>query len=200
MDRAIEKKKGMALVFSKKALPYWGGGLLLCLIGYILIRDNVSTLRVNAETLSINKVMKGEFNDYIRISGQVQPMTTIQLSPLETGVVKEIFMEEGSHVKAGDKILRLTNENLDMQILNSEADLAEKENILRNTMISMEQQRLSVNQEMLQLEMEVRRAATGNGSKTLSQNIRIAKISLRRRPDSQRGLSESRRRLSVGKG
>ena len=120
MDRTIEKKKGMALVFSKKALPYWGGGLLLCLIGYILLRDNVSTLRVNAETLSINKVMKGEFNDYIRISGQVQPMTTIQLSPLETGVVKEIFMEEGSHVKAGDKILRLTNENLDMQILNSE--------------------------------------------------------------------------------
>ena len=60
-------------------------------------------------------------------------------------------------MKAGDKILRLANENLDMQILNSEADLAEKENLLRNTMISMEQQRLSVNQEMLQLEMEVRR-------------------------------------------
>lgn len=157
MDRQIEKKKGIALVFSKKALPYWGGGLLLCLVGYILLRDNVSTLRVNAETLSVKEVVAGEFNDYIRISGQVQPMTTIQLSPLETGVVKEIFMEEGSHVKAGDKILRLANESLDMQILNSEADLAEKENILRNTMISMEQQRLSVNQDMLQLEMEVRR-------------------------------------------
>ena len=176
MDRAIEKKKGMALVFSKKALPYWGGGLLLCLIGYILIKDNVSTLRVNAETLSINKVMEGEFNDYIRISGQVQPMTTIQLSPLETGVVKEIFMEEGSHVKAGDKILRLTNENLDMQILNSEADLAEKENILRNTMISMEQQRLSVNQEMLQLEMEVRRyRRTYESQKSLYAEDLIAK-------------------------
>ena len=176
MDRTIEKKKGMALVFSKKALPYWGGGLLLCLIGYILIKDNVSTLRVNAETLSINKVTEGEFNDYIRISGQVQPMTTIQLSPLETGVVKEIFMEEGSHVKAGDKILRLTNENLDMQILNSEADLAEKENILRNTMISMEQQRLSVNQEMLQLEMEVRRyRRTYESQKSLYAEDLIAK-------------------------
>ena len=187
MDRTIEKKKGMALVFSKKALPYWGGGLLLCLIGYILIRDNVSTLRVNAETLSINKVMEGEFNDYIRISGQVQPMTTIQLSPLETGVVKEIFMEEGSRVKAGDKILRLTNENLDMQILNSEADLAEKENLLRNTIISMEQQRLSVNQEMLQLEMEVRRYRRAYESqKSLYAEDLIAK--------------EDRRRLSASKG
>lgn len=157
MDRVIEKKKGIALAFSKKSLPYWGSAVLLVFVTYILIRDNVSTLRVDAETLSVNKVVSGEFNDYIRISGQVQPMTTIQLSPLETGVVKEIYMEEGSHVKAGDPILRLTNENLDMQILNSEADLAEKENLLRNTMISMEQQRLSVNQDMLQYEMEVRR-------------------------------------------
>ena len=67
-------------------------------------------------------------------------------------------MEEGAKVKTGDKILRLANENLDMQILNSEADLAEKENLLRNTMISMEQQRLSVNQDMLQYEMEVKRS------------------------------------------
>lgn len=158
MDRVIEKKKGIKLIFSKKSLPYWSSAILVAFVAYIFLRDNVSTLRVNAETLSINKVIKGEFNDYIRISGQVQPMTTIQLSPLETGVVKEIFIEEGSFVKAGTPILCLTNENLDMQILNSEADLAEKENILRNTMISMEQQRLSVNQDMLQYEMEVRRS------------------------------------------
>lgn len=158
MDRTIEKKKGIALAFSKKSLPYWGGVLLAGFVAYIFLRDNVSTLRVNAETISTSKVIKGEFNDYIRISGQVQPMTTIQLSPLETGVVKEIFIEEGSLVKTGTPILRLTNENLDMQILNSEADLAEKENLLRNTMISMEQQRLSVNQDMLQYEMEVRRS------------------------------------------
>lgn len=158
MDRKIEPKKGLALVFSKKALPYWGGLLLVIFIGYLLLRDNVSTLRVNSETLSIHTVTSGEFNDYIRISGQVQPMTTIQISPLETGVVQDIFIEEGAHVKAGAPILQLSNESLDMQILNSEADLAEKENILRNTLISMEQQRLSVNQEILQLTIEVRRS------------------------------------------
>ena len=84
-------------------------------------------------------------------------MTTIQISPLEGGVVEEIIREEGSQVKKGDEILRLSNENLDLQILNSEAELAEKENLLRNTMISMEQEKLSVRQEKLQLQMEVRR-------------------------------------------
>ena len=135
MDRAIEKKKGMALVFSKKALPYWGGGLLLCLIGYILLRDNVSTLRVNAETLSINKVMEGEFNDYIRISGQVQPMTTIQLSPLETGVVKEIFMEEGSN------ILRNTMISMEQQRLSVNQEMLQLEMEVRRYRRAYESQK-----------------------------------------------------------
>lgn len=159
MDRIIEKKKGIARAFTKKALPYWGGGVLLVFIVWLIFRDNASTLRVDRNMLVTGEVMKSEFSDYIRVSGQVQPMTTIQISPLEGGVVQEIRIEEGSQVKEGDVILCLSNENLDLQILNSEAELAEKENILRNTMISMEQQKLSVQQDRLQLEMEVRRTS-----------------------------------------
>ena len=145
------------MVFSKKALPFWFGAALLAFIVWLMLRDNSSTLRVNGDTLTVNEVTKGEFNDYIRISGQVLPMTTIQLTPREGGIVQEILIEEGSKVRAGDEIIRLSNDDLDMSILNSEANLAEKENILRNTMISMEQQKLNVNQEKLQLETEVRR-------------------------------------------
>lgn len=158
MDRIIEKKKGIARAFTKKALPYWGGGVLLVFIVWLIFRDNASTLRVDSSMLITGDVVKSEFSDYIRVSGQVQPMTTIQISPLEGGVVQEIRIEEGSQVKKGDIILCLSNENLDLQILNSEAELAEKENILRNTMISMEQQKLSVQQDRLQLEMEMRRS------------------------------------------
>ncbi len=157
MDKIIEKKKGIAIAFTKKALPYWFGTFLTIFILWLIMRDDASTLRVNAGTLSISEVLSGEFNDYIRVSGQVQPMTTIQISPQEGGIVQEILIEEGSKVKAGDEILRMSNDNLDLQILNSEAELAEKENLLRNTMISMEQQRLSVQQEKLQLQIEVKR-------------------------------------------
>lgn len=153
MDRKIESKKGIAQLFSKKKLPYWLGGLVVVFVAYLLLRSDLRTFH----TLTVSEVISGEFNDYIRVSGQVQPMTTIQVSPLESGVVHEIFLEEGAQVKAGDKILELKNENLDMQILNSEADLAEKENLLRNTLISMEQEKLSVHQEMLQLETDVKR-------------------------------------------
>ena len=154
MDKIIEKKKGFTAAFTKKALPYWMGAMVVVFMLWLVFRDNSSTLRVNGDTLSYGTVARGEFNDYIRVTGQVQPMTTIQISPLEGGVVQEIVTEEGSKVQKGDVILVLSNESLDLQILNSEAELAEKENLLRNTMISMEQQKLSVKQEMLQLRVE----------------------------------------------
>ncbi|MBR6520114.1 MAG: biotin/lipoyl-binding protein, partial [Paludibacteraceae bacterium] len=157
MDKIIEKKQGIARAFTLKALPYWGGILLITSLLFLLLRGNKSVLRVNPDTLTISEVIYGEFNDYIRLNGQVQPMTTIQISPLEGGVVQEIIVEEGAQVKAGDRLLVLSNDNLDLQILNSEAELAEKENILRNTLISMEQQKLSLEQERLQLSTEVQR-------------------------------------------
>ena len=157
MDRIIEKKKGIALVFSRKALPYWFGTFIAAIILWVAFRDNSSTLRINADLISIGEVQSGEFNDYIRISGQVHPMTTVQLSPRESGIVEEIVMEEGSTVKEGDVIIRLSNDDLDLEILNSEANLAEKENALRNTMIQMEQEKMQLSLTTLELQTEVKR-------------------------------------------
>lgn len=157
MDKIIEKKTGWRAAFTKKALPWWLGALLLVFVIYLIARPNNKTLRVDKDTVTISSAVKGEFNDYIRISGRVQPMTTIQLSPQEGGIVEKILIEEGSPVKAGDPILILNNDNLDLQILNSEAELAEKENILRNTQIQMEQQKLDVRQNVLEYGMQVDR-------------------------------------------
>ena len=157
MDIKLEKKKGLKAVFQKKNLPYAFAALLVVFIVWLLLRDNSSTLRVNSETVVTALVERGEFNDYVRLTGTVQPITTVQLSPLESGVVERIVHEEGTKVKRGDVILEMSNNSLSMQILQSEADLAEKQNILRNTLISMEQERLSLRQEKLQLDLEVSR-------------------------------------------
>ena len=157
MDIKSEKKKGLKAVFQKKNLPYAFAGLLVVFIVWLVFRDKSSTLRVNSETVVTALVERGEFNDYVRLTGTVQPITTVQLSPLESGVVERIVHEEGTKVKRGDVILEMSNNSLSMQILQSEADLAEKQNILRNTLISMEQERLSLRQEKLQLDLEVSR-------------------------------------------
>lgn len=165
MDIKLEKKTGWRAILQKKNIPYAVAAIFMILVVALLLRDNSSTLRVDANILTISPVEQTEFNDYVRLSGTVKPITTVQISPMESGLVERIVAEEGTMVRKGDVIVELSNNSLSMQILNSEADLAEKQNILRNTLISMEQNRLNLRQEQMQLDMEVerkRRAFTNN--------------------------------------
>ena len=157
MDRELEKKKGLKAVFRKKNIPYFAGALFLVFVLWLIFRDNSSAYRADKDMLNIVEVRQDQFHDYIRLNGQVQPITTIQVTPLEGGIVEEIRLEEGSQVKRGDVIAVLSNNNLTLSILDSEAQLAEKENILRNTMISMEQQKLELQRERNEFSMQVNR-------------------------------------------
>jgi len=92
-----------------------------------LLSDRTSTYKVEKDKLIIEKVIEDQFNDYITVSGTVEPISTIFLDAQEGGRVEEKLIEEGSMVKKGEVILRLSNPDLYLNILNSEAQLAEKE-------------------------------------------------------------------------
>lgn len=154
MDIQLEKKKGI----QKKHIPYLiGGSLVLLLTLWLIFGNHASTLRVDAKGLNIADVRQDEFNDYVRVNGQVMPITVIQISPEEGGVVTEKVVDEGAHVKKGDVIVRLSNSNLDLQILNAEAELAEKQNLLRNTQVTMQQDKLNNETEKVQLDLDTSR-------------------------------------------
>lgn len=168
MDKIIEKKTGWRAAFTRKAVKYWLAGAFAILMTILLLNTGGSSLRIDGSSIISGDVTEGEFNDYIRISGQLQPMVTIQLSPLEGGTVEKIFVEEGAKVSKGEPIVILSNDNLDLQILNSEAELAEKENILRNTLISLEQQKLSHEKDRLSYETQAWR-----NKRAYEQNSRL---------------------------
>lgn len=178
MDIRIEKKKGLRALFTKRGIPYLAGALFLLFVVWLLVRDNSSTLRVDARTISVGTVARGEFNDYIRVTGQVQPITTVQLSPLEAGIVERLVVEEGASVRKGDVLVELSNTSLTLEILNSEAELAEKQNILRNTLISMEQQKLDLRLDKVQLDLDVERKR-----RTWQQNEELYRSNLIARED-----------------
>lgn len=154
MDVPIEKKKGI-----RKKHIYIGFALLafLALIYQVFFVEHVSTYVVDADKLSIETVDQGIFHDYITITGAVEPIATIYLDAREGGRVEEKVIEEGEMLKKGDVILRLSNPDLSLSILNSEAQLAEKSNFLRNTMVIMEQEKLQIKRELLNLEFEIKR-------------------------------------------
>ena len=154
MDRIIEKKRGI----QRKHFPYIGVAVLsVALIAWALLGGQGKSLKVEKQQQTISTVIQGEFKDYVRLNGQVVPIQVVQISPEEGGIVREKVVEEGSRVKKGDVILRLSNSSLDLQILNSEAELAEKQNLLRNTQVAMQQDLLSNQTEQASLDMDVRR-------------------------------------------
>ena len=176
MDIRIEKKRGLKALFTKRGIPYLVGAVLLIFVVWLLVRGNSSRLRIDARTISVGEVARGEFNDYIRVTGQVQPITTVQLSPLEAGVVERLVVEEGASVHKGDVLVELSNTSLTLEILNSEAELAEKQNILRNTLISMEQQKLDLRLDKVQLDLDVeRKRRTWQQNEELYRNNLIAR-------------------------
>ena len=154
MDKPIAKKNGI----QKKHFGYAGIGLAMAVLIYMaFFTDRTSTYKVDKEKLIIENVIEDQFNDYITVPGTVEPITIIYLDAQEGGRVEEKLIEEGSMVKKGDIILRLSNPDLYLNILDSEAQLAEKENFLRNTQINMEQTRHTIKRELVNLKYDIER-------------------------------------------
>lgn len=152
MDKIIEDKSWI----KKKYRKYiYVSVVLIAGLSVMLFTSNVSSVKVDRDKITIEPVFKGLFNDYIQVTGQAEPISTIYLDAIEGGRVEERLIEEGSMVKRNDVILRLSNNDLNLNILNSEAQLAEKANYLRETMIRMEQDKLSVEREIITLHYDL---------------------------------------------
>lgn len=166
MDRKIEKKSFLR----RYAWYIAAAAALAALLVWIVLGTTASTMTIDASDITISDVTRGKFDDYVRLNGQVLPIQVVQISPEEGGIVREKVVEEGTRVRKGDVILRLSNSNLDLQILNAEAELAEKQNLLRNTQVAMQQDRLNNRTEQATLDTDCDRKR-----RAYEQNARLYK-------------------------
>lgn len=166
MDRQIEKKSFLR----RYAWYIAAAAALAALLVWIVLGTTASTTTVDVSDITISDVTRGKFDDYVRLNGQVLPIQVVQISPEEGGIVREKVVEEGTRVRKGDVILRLSNSNLDLQILNAEAELAEKQNLLRNTQVAMQQDRLNNRTEQATLDTDCDRKR-----RAYEQNARLYK-------------------------
>ena len=169
MDKPIEKKK-----IPRRYIGYAVAGVAaLALIAWLILGSTASTMTIDRSDVTVSDVTRSKFDDYVRLNGQVLPIQIVQISPEEGGIVREKVVEEGARVHKGDVILRLSNSNLDLQILNAEAELAEKQNLLRNTQVTMLQDRLNNRTEQATLDMDCQRK-----QRAWQQNSRLYKEKL----------------------
>lgn len=145
MDRKIEKKKWTL----KFVITVTGIILLSAFSVYaFLFLDVKSTMKVDRERVSITAVEEAAFQEFIQVTGTVQPIQTIYLDAIEGGVVQQAFYESGTEVEEGDTILTLANSGLQLQVMQQTSGLYDQINNVRNSRLNLEQNTLKLQEQL----------------------------------------------------
>lgn len=152
MDRPIKKR-----FWNRRRISYAAtGAVILFLMVYALFSaGGGSTLRVEADKMTISEVAYGDFLEFIPVNGTAEPIKTFYLDATSGGMVVEVYLEEDSYVKIGDSILLLDNTDLHLDMMYREAQLFEQINNLRNTRLAMEQNSLRLRADLLDIDRQI---------------------------------------------
>lgn len=152
MDRKIEKKR-----FDIKKIGLIAVVVAAAAFLFSAIYRDAGTSRLNVETerLLTDTIHRGVFKEFITIFGVVEPIKTVYLDAIESGRIEEIYLESGTMVQEGQEIMRLSNMDLQLSVLNQEAQIITQINTIRNTSILMEQQSLSLREQALDVEFQI---------------------------------------------
>jgi len=151
MDRKIEKKRTGPFLKIAIAVFFLSGGYWLA----ASTDFSGNSLKLDKEKLRISEVKFEVLEDYIPIRGRIEPSRTVYLDAVEGGRVEEIFIEEGVKVEKGDVILRLSNTNLQLDVISREAQVSEQLNNLRNTRLAIEKEALSLKSELVEIDYQL---------------------------------------------
>jgi HlyD family secretion protein len=155
MDKKIEKK-----FWSLKRVGWIAGSALLgsFLIYQLAFADKRSKLNVDKEKVTISTVTQGVFDEFIAVSGVVQPIKTYRIDAIEGGYVKEKVIEGGSTVKEGDIILRLENNRLQMEFVQQETEINRLINELQNTRLRLKQDKFGLKRTLNEVDFQLMQA------------------------------------------
>ncbi len=152
MDRKIKKKKWTV----KRLLSISGIAVLSTVILYTLIfADNRSKLNVDSNKITIATIEHGDFQEWIPETGEVQPIKTFYLDAIEGGIIQSIDVETGTMVSKGDPLITLTNSNLQLEVMNREAQLYEQINNLRTSRLYLDQNTQTLESQLAEINYQI---------------------------------------------
>ncbi len=170
MDRKIEKKKWT----NKKILIVGASSIFVIIILYNFIWGDKSTrLNIDNEKITIGEVKFEQFQEFIPITGTVQPIQTFFLDVSEGGRVVTKFVEEGAFVNAGDPIVKFDNAQLTLSIIYNEANVFQQINSLRGTRLAFEQNKLNLQGQILDIDYQIleRKRIFDNNTRLFEKNL-----------------------------
>ncbi len=155
MDRKITGKSKFSQLTVGVALCIL---LVIALTVYDVSQSNSTGkhYKVNLDNLTISTANQGTFVDALSLRGQVVPKSTIYLDTSAGGQVEQRLVQQGEFVEKGQPLVRLSNTNLQLDVMSREAQVTEQLNFLRNTQMNMETNRLDLSRDLLEIELKIK--------------------------------------------
>ncbi|MBI1937665.1 MAG: HlyD family efflux transporter periplasmic adaptor subunit [Ignavibacteriales bacterium] len=152
MDRVIEKK-----MWTKKRIVLLSSAALFVLFALytFVLSDTSSKLNVETERLTISEVKRAPFQEYIPVTGTVEPIQTFFLDLSDGGKVVGKYLEEGAMLNIGTPIIKLDNPNLSLQVLSTQSNFVQAQSISRQTRLGYEQNIITRRNQMLDLNLNL---------------------------------------------
>ena len=152
MDRRVERKVSLSSKLGYAALGIVAIAFIWWLVTALM---GGRSLSVNSERIAVSAVTEGTFEDFVPLRGRLVPRSTVYLDAIEGGRVEEILLEDGALVAAGDPIARLSNTNLQLEVLGREAAVTEQLNNMRTIELQLEQNRLSHKRNLVEIDYQI---------------------------------------------
>ena len=152
MDRRIESS-------SRRKWMIGAGGAIAVVAAILALGsiDNATSFTLDGQRIRIADVTQGRYEDYIPLRASVEPERTTYLDAIEGGRVEAVLVEEGSYVEAGQPLIELSNTTLQLDVIAREAEISEQLNNLRNTELAIEQNRLKLKSDLIEIDYQITR-------------------------------------------
>lgn len=122
--------------------------LVLAVIMFFSFNSKRS-LNVKADEISVQKVEKALFEDFVVFQAKVEPLNVMLVNVTEGGSVKEIFVENGAMVTKGQSLARLYNPNTELNYLTQETAIIEQINNLNTGKLNIRNQELNLTKDFV---------------------------------------------------
>ncbi len=152
MDRSIAKDR------RKPKIAVAVTAVFLAIVIYFWATYDASTSYIlDGQRIRISDVTNGVYEDYIPLRASVEPERTVYLDAIEGGRVEAVLVEEGAIVEVGQPLIDLSNTSLQLDVIAREAEVSEQLNNLRNTQLAIEQNRLSLKSDLIEIDYQILR-------------------------------------------
>lgn len=150
MDRKVESSQTKPALIGAAVLAV----LAVAVVGYLSL-DQSTAFTLDGQRLRIETVTNGTYEDFIPLRAAVEPERTVYLDAIEGGRVDQVLVEEGAMVEAGDPLIELSNTQLQLDVIAREAQVSEQLNNLRNTQLAIEQNRLQLKSDLIEIDYQI---------------------------------------------